>query len=105
LCHVNAIYLHIVLFLCLTPAIKPLLVGHQPETIMTTETNPPRYADSKYALPLGPHTSLFNRAVYHRESKARLDAEFAKLTPANIAAMEQVTGWLFAGGYSQAVAL
>jgi hypothetical protein len=92
----------------LTPAIKPLLVGHQLETIMTTETNPPRYADSKYALPLGPHTSLFKRAVYRRESKARLDAEFAKLTSANIAALETVTGMLFECGYpapSKAVAL
>jgi hypothetical protein len=58
-----------------------------------------RYADSKYALPLGPHTSLFNRAVYRRECKARMNAELAKLTPANIAALEQVMGWLIEGGY------
>jgi hypothetical protein len=58
-----------------------------------------RCADSKWAVPLGPHTCLFNRAVYRRECKARMDVELAKLTPANIAALEQVTGWLIEGDY------
>lgn len=51
-----------------------------------------RAADSKWALPYGPHTSLFNRAMMRREWAAKMDAELAKLTPANIAALEQVTG-------------
>jgi hypothetical protein len=66
---------------------------------MITKLETARAADSKWALPLGPHTILFNRAVYRREQAVRMDAELAKLTPANIAALEQVTGWLIEGGY------
>jgi hypothetical protein len=68
---------------------------------MTTPTKleTARAADSKWALPYGPHTSLFNRAMMRRERAAKMDAELAKLTPANIAALEQVTGMLFECGY------
>jgi hypothetical protein len=58
-----------------------------------------RYADSKWALPYGPGTYLFRQHQLRVEGKRRLDAEFAKLTPANIAALEQVTGWLVEGGF------
>jgi hypothetical protein len=66
---------------------------------MTTKLETARAADSKWALPYGPHTSLFRQHQLRVEGKRRLDAEFAKLTPANIAAMEQVAGWLIEGGY------
>ena len=68
------------------------------DTNMTT-TAQARQAYTHYALPAGPHTCLFNRELLRREQQRKFDAEFAKLTPANIAALEIATGWLIEGGY------
>lgn len=69
-----------------------------------TDQNQVWRTTTRLRLPFGPHTCLFNRAKAAAERKRLFDAELAKLTPANIAAMERVTSWLFEGGYPQGMA-